>query len=72
MKILKNIGLILLILLGAYLSIWVLMIGGIVQVLEAVRAEHMSDLEVAIGVTKLFFCAFPLGISLGVVGFYKY
>lgn len=43
------------ILLGAYVGVWVCFIGGICDVIEQVRSEHIEALGVAIGVAKVVF-----------------
>lgn len=40
---------------GAYVGIWVCFIGGIVDVISQIRAEHLSPLAIAVGVAKVFF-----------------
>ena len=44
------------IILGFYVGIWVFLIGGIMEVIEAMRAEQLIALDVAIGIAK-FLCA---------------
>lgn len=44
--------------LGIYLGIWVMFIGGIVGIIECVRAEELVALDVAINVAKVVFAAF--------------
>lgn len=48
---------------GAYLSVWVMFVGGIVDLIEVVRAEHLDSMEVAIGIAKIVFCSIPFTIS---------
>lgn len=43
------------ILFGLYAGIWWAFVGGIVDVIEAVRAVELSAMAVAIGVAKIFF-----------------
>ena len=60
MKANEIIGLIMCItgaLLGLYVGVWVCFIGGIVDVITQVRAEHLSAVGVAIGIAKVMFAA---------------
>ena len=43
------------ILLGFYVGIWLCFIGGIIQVIEAIRAENLIAMDVAFGVARIFF-----------------
>ena len=54
------------VLFGVYIGIWVMFIGGIVQVIEQIRAEDLKALSVAIGVAKVFF-ATPVGVICGLI-----
>jgi len=40
---------------GAYVGIWLCFIGGIVQVIEQVKADDIEALQVAMGVARVFF-----------------
>ena len=40
---------------GLYVGVWLCFIGGIVQIIEEIRAEELSALSVAIGVARIFF-----------------
>jgi hypothetical protein len=44
--------------LGLYVGLWWAFIGGIVQVIEEIRAPELSALGVAIGVIKVMFAGF--------------
>ena len=46
------------IVLGLYLGIWWAFIGGIVQVINEIRADDLSAINVAIGIFRFF--ALPL------------
>jgi hypothetical protein len=60
--------------LGLYTGVWVCFIGGIVDVIEQVRADELDTVIVACGVAKVVFCGLAgwlsaivpltLGISL--------
>ena len=43
------------IIVGLYFGIWWAFIGGIVQVIEQIRAETLAPLSVAIGIAKVMF-----------------
>ena len=43
---------------GLYCGIWWAFIGGIVAVIEQIRAPHLDALAVAIGVARIFFAGF--------------
>jgi len=43
------------VLFGLYIGIWVCFIGGIVQVIEQIRAENLEPLKVALGIARVFF-----------------
>lgn len=40
---------------GLYMGVWWALIGGIVDVIDAIRADEVIVLDVAIGVTKIVF-----------------
>jgi len=42
--------------LGLYVGVWLCFIGGIVDVIQAIRADDLIAMDVAIGVTK-FVCS---------------
>lgn len=44
--------------LGGYVGIWLLFIGGIVQIIDQVRAVELSAVVVAFGVLKIFIAGF--------------
>lgn len=41
--------------LGLYVGVWLCFIGGIVDVITEVRAEHLSAVGIAIGIAKVLF-----------------
>lgn len=45
------------ILLGLYLGIWVMFIGGIVQLIESIKSVPVSALGIACGIARIVFCA---------------
>lgn len=59
MKVISGVLLILAgIVLGCYVGIWLMFVGGIVDVIEQVRAETLEAMAVAIGVAKILFAGF--------------
>ena len=46
------------IIVGLYVGVWVMFIGGIVQVIESIRAENLIALDVAIAVARILFAGF--------------
>ena len=52
--------------LAAYVGVWVCFIGGIVDVIEAIRAETLIAMDVAVGVAKVIFAGL-LGALAGMV-----
>lgn len=55
------------VILGLYMGIWWAFIGGIVQVIQEIRAEDLHALNVAIGVAKIIFAAFIGWVSAAVL-----
>lgn len=45
---------------GLYTSLWWAFIGGIVQIIEQIKAETIDALTIAIAITKIFFAG-PIG-----------
>jgi hypothetical protein len=43
------------VILGLYVGVWLCFIGGIVQVITEIRAEHMNATGMAIGIARLMF-----------------
>jgi len=41
--------------LGAYVGVWLCFIGGIVDVIEQIRAEELEAMAIAIGIAKVIF-----------------
>lgn len=54
------------VLCGVYVGLWICFIGGIVQIIEQVRAPELSAMVVAIGVVKILFAGF-IGFMSGLV-----
>lgn len=53
-----------------YVAIWVMFIGGIVQVIKAVKSPEVPPLPIAIGIAKFMFCGLGIwaGIFVSLVG----
>lgn len=51
------------IVLGLYVGLWLMFIGGIVQIIEAIRAPELVAMSVAIGVVKIIFAGISGGLS---------
>lgn len=54
----KIIGVLLIIggiVLGLYVGVWVCFVGGIVQIIEQIRADNLIALQVGIGIAKMVF-----------------
>ena len=49
--------------LGVYVGFWVCFIGGIVQIIEQIKAPEIHAMSVAFGVAKIVFATFLGGIS---------
>lgn len=57
------------ILLGLYSGIWWAFIGGIIQIIEQVRAVELNSLQVALGVLKIMLSGFiGYGVSMIFIG----
>jgi hypothetical protein len=41
------------IILGVYVGVWIMLIGGIVQVIEQVRSEHLDAVRVGFGIVQI-------------------
>ena len=52
---------------GLYMGIWWAFIGGIVQIIQEIRAEHLDAMSVAIGVAKIMFSALIGYISAAIL-----
>ncbi len=56
------------IVIGFYVGGWVCFVGGIIDVIEAIRSTDLVAMDVAIGVIKVMFAAF-FGIISGMLLF---
>lgn len=48
---------------GVYVGLWLMFIGGIVQIIDAVKATPVDGLDIAIGIVKIIFAGAAGGIS---------
>ena len=55
------------ILLGLYVGIWLCFIGGIVQIVEAAKANPVSSWGIAFGITRIIIAS-PVGWIICVIG----
>ena len=51
------------ILVGLYIGVWICFIGGIVQIIEQVRAENLEPIKVAVGIAKIFLSGLAVWLS---------
>lgn len=58
--------------LGVYVGVWWAFIGGIVQVVEQIRAPELSAITLAIGVAKIVFSGFLGWVSCVILLFPGY
>jgi hypothetical protein len=58
-----------LIALGAYTGIWIMLIGGIVDIIEQIKLPAVDSMVIAIAVAKIIFCQVPMwGLAwLGII-----
>lgn len=42
---------------GVYVGVWVCFIGGIVQIIEAIKASPVEALDIAFGIVRIIFAA---------------
>jgi len=64
MKIILGIIMIILgVILGVYVGVWVCFVGGIVDVINEIRAEHLEAVNVGIGLAKIFFAGISGWVS---------
>jgi len=57
------------VLLGLYLGLWVCLIGGIVQLVEACKADPVSSLGIAFGIVRILIASVVGWVTVVVVGF---
>lgn len=58
--------------LGLYVGVWVCFIGGVVQIVEAVKATPVEAVGIAVGILRIFFAGaagFLSAIALVLPGF---
>ena len=56
-------------LIGAFIGIWYMLIGGIVDFVDVIKATETDSMQLAIGVAKIIFCFVPIkiGTIIGVI-----
>ena len=54
--------------LGIYVGLWLLCIGGIVQIVNAVQMNPMDGFSIDIGILK-FICSGEVGVIIAWIGF---
>jgi hypothetical protein len=75
MTVKELIGLLLIIIgviFGLYVGIWVCFVGGIIDIIEQIRATNLEAMSVAWGVAKIVFAEFFGVISGGIIVFIGY
>ena len=75
MTVKKWFGLVLIVIgviFGLYIGIWVCFIGGIIDIIEQIRATNLEAMSVAWGVAKIVFAGFFGVISGGIIVFIGY
>lgn len=55
------------IVLGCYLGIWVMFIGGILEIAHAIDIHQVTTVLIATNIIKMFFSGF-IGVFIGFVG----
>lgn len=64
MRILFGLGMVLVgIFVGVYVGVWICFIGGIVDIVNEIKAPSVDAMNIAIGVAKIIFAQFAGGIS---------
>jgi hypothetical protein len=53
---------ILMIIIGAYVAGWVMFVGGIVDIIDQIKADTLDSMSVAIGVAKVVFAGFVFSV----------
>lgn len=53
---------------AAYVGVWIMFVGGIVQGIEGIKASPVNSLDIAFGVLRIVFAGF-VGYLVVVVGF---
>lgn len=51
---------------GVYVGVWLMFIGGVVQIINAIKATTLVPIDIAIGIAKIMFCG--LGSLIATVG----
>jgi len=53
--------------IGAFISIWYMLIGGIVDLIEVIKSTETDAMLVGTGIVKIIFFVFPMYISALIV-----
>ena len=57
---------ILIVIFGAYVAGWVMFVGGIVDVIDQIRAEEMESIKIAVGIARIVFCGFTFAVFVAI------
>ncbi len=67
----KKIGGVLLILMGTivllggiYTGIWLCLVGGIVEIIDQIKAKETDSLAIALAIVKIVFFELPIGLGI--------
>lgn len=52
--------------LGLYVGLWLMLVGGIVEIVRSIQADHLDGLRLALGIVRVIF-ANAVGVICGVV-----
>lgn len=59
--------------IGMYVGIWIMFVGGVVDILNQVKTTETNTTQVAIGIAKIVFFEVPIGLGLWLAyGFARY
>lgn len=48
---------------GVYVGLWLMFIGGIVQIVDAVQASPVSGMDIGVGIVRIVFAGFTGTVS---------
>ena len=66
--ILGNFVFVIFVLVALYVGIYVMLIGGILDIIREFKAEEIYDWGLTIGIIKILFCS-VIGYIIGVIGY---
>ena len=55
------------VLFGVYVGVWLMFIGGIVEIIEAIKATPVDAMNIAVGLAKVWLAG-PAGVIVGAFG----